>query len=145
MEFFLCFSFDNSHFEYWKSMNTKLKQEVNFQFCSFLCRPIRVIFVNFWTLSTTANYWGEPILFSKEDISNNCCEWVKAAVKAQFENIRCFFVSDLSFIFLIDKLIDFVPHKVIVTVFGDLNIRNKFTKIKENPTVTQMRESIAKT
>lgn len=126
-------------------MNTKLEEEIHFQFSSFRSRPIGIIFVNFGALSATTNNRREPILFPEEDVGNDGGEWVEAGVKAQFEYIGGFFISDFSLILVIDKLIDFVPHKVIVTVFGGLEVRGKFTKMKKNPTATQMRESTAKT
>lgn len=141
----LSFSLDDRHFEYRKCVNSQLKQEVNFKLGSFGGWPVWVFLVNFGALSTTSNNWREPVLFSEENIGYNRSEGVKARVKAEFQDISGLFVPSLTLVFLVDDLINFTFHEVVVTVFGDLWVSLKVTKMKEKPTATQIRESTAKT
>lgn len=120
VEFSLCFSFDDNHLKNWKSVNSELEKEVHFQFGSFGFGPVGVVLINFWTLSTSANNWWEPILFPEEEVCHDGCKEVKAWIVAQFEDIGCFSVPVFSLISLVNDLINFVFHESVVAILGDL-------------------------
>ena len=129
-------SLDHGHFEYWKCVDSQLEKEVDFEFGSFLGRPVWIVPVDFGALAATANNRWEPILFPEKDVSHNCGKGVKTWIVTEFEHESCLFVPCFTLILMVDQLVDFVSHEVIVAVFGDLlsmNILRRWRRSRWQP------------
>lgn len=108
-------------------MNSKLKEKVDFKFCSFLCWPVWVVLVDFSTFATATNNGGEPILVPEEYEGHDGGKGVEETVITQLENVDSFPISDFPLIFEVDQLVDFVAHQMVPAVLSYLRVYGQFT------------------
>ncbi len=123
----LGFALDDGHFEHWESVDSQLKEEINLKLSPFFRGPVGVVFVDFGTLATTSNNWGEPILVPKKDEGHDGRKRIKQAVITEFKNINGFPVPDFSLVLHVDQFVYSIPHHVVVTIFCYLRFYLSFT------------------
>jgi hypothetical protein len=126
------FSFDDSHFEDWKGMNTQLNHKINFKFQAFVLWPIGVVFVNLWALSTSAYNRWEPILFLKKYVSCHRCEKIETSIETKLKNILNFFFSLFAFVFWVNDFFNPVFYEMEVTIFDHLCWLNCLRKCRRS-------------
>lgn len=143
VKFSLCLSFDDNHFENWKDMDTKLDHKVHLQVWSWF-RPIRILVVYFWALSTSSNRAWKPILILEEKISKHRCKRVEDWIQTKFEDRVQFINPLLSLIFGMQNSRNPIPHKMVVRILHDL-YKRIVTNIPTNPTPHHTSESTEKT
>lgn len=126
-------------------MNSELEQEVHFELSSFGLGPIRIILINFRALSAATDDWGKPVFLPEEYVGYDGGEGVEAGVVTEFEYVGGFFVPGFTLVLVVYELVYLISHEVVVTVLGNLRLTKWLTKMNENPTATQTKESTAKT